>query len=94
MLRGDGKNIIIQEIVPDSPAASQKDIHPGDRILAVAQDQGPAVPVESGNLDQAAALIHGPAGTIVYLTLVSAGEDDSHARVVRFVRAALKAPPY
>jgi hypothetical protein len=94
MLRVDGKNIIVQELVPDTPAASQKDIHAGDRILAVAQEDGPAVPVESAKLDQAVDLIHGPAGTIVYLTLVSAGEDDSHARVVRFVRAALKAPPY
>jgi hypothetical protein len=94
MLRVDGKKIIVQEIVPDTPAASQKDIHAGDRILAVAQEHGPAVPVESAKLDQAVDLIHGPAGTIVYLTLVSAGEDDSHARGVRFVRAALKAPPY
>ena len=94
MLRVDGKNIIVQEIVSDTPAASQKDIHAGDRILAVTQDRGSAVPVEGGKLDQAVDLIHGPAGTIVYLTLVSAGEDDPHARVVRFVRAALKAPPY
>ena len=94
MLRVDGKNIIVQEVLPDSPAASQKDIHAGDRILAVAQDHGPAVPVESGKLDQAVDLIHGPAGTTVRLTIVPAGEDGSHARVVSFVRAELKEPPY
>ena len=92
-LRVDGENIVIQEIVPGLPAAAQKDIHVGDRIIAVAQDTGPAVPVQGGKLAQAVALIHGPAGTTVRLTLVSSGEDDSHARVVSFVRAELKAPP-
>jgi serine/threonine protein kinase len=92
-LKVDRENIIIQEIVPGLPAAAQKDIHVGDRIIAVAQDTGPAVPVHGGQLAQAVALIHGPAGTTVRVTLVSSGEDDSHARVVSFVRAELKAPP-
>jgi serine/threonine protein kinase len=91
-LRMDGENIIIQEIVPGSPAAAQKDIHAGDRIIAVAQETGPAVPVHSAQLAQAIALIHGPAGTTVRLTLVSSGEDDSHARVVSLERAELKTP--
>ncbi len=92
-LRVDGENIVIQEIIPGLPAAAQKDIHVGDRIIAVAQDTGPAVPVRGGQLAQAIALIRGPVGTTVRLTLVSSGEDDSHARVVSFVRAELKAPP-
>jgi len=92
-LRVDGENIVIQEIIPGLPAAAQKDIHVGDRIIAVAQDTGPAVPVQGGKFAQAVDLIHGPAGTTVRLTLVSSGEDDSHARVVSFVRAELKAPP-
>jgi tRNA A-37 threonylcarbamoyl transferase component Bud32 len=92
-LRVDGVNIVVQEIIPGSPAAVQKDIHVGDRIIAVAQDTGPAVPVQGGQLAQAVALIHGPAGTTVRLTLVSSGEDDSRARVVSFVRAELKTPP-
>jgi hypothetical protein len=92
MLRVDGEKIIVQEIVPGSPAAAQKDIHAGDRIVAVAQDTGPAVPVHGGKLAQAVDLIHGPVGTTVRVTLVSSGEDDSHARVVSFVRAELKLP--
>jgi tRNA A-37 threonylcarbamoyl transferase component Bud32 len=93
-LRVDGENIIVGDIVPGMPAAAQKDIHAGDRIIAVAQDTGPAVPVHGGKLARAVALIHGPAGTTVRMTLVSSGEDDSHARIVSFVRAELKAPPY
>jgi serine/threonine protein kinase len=92
-LRVDGENIVVQEIIPGLPAAAQKDIHVGDRIIAVAQDTGPAVPVHGGQLGQAVALMRGTAGTTVRLTLVSSGEDDSHARVVGFVRAELKAPP-
>ncbi|MFZ0826585.1 MAG: DUF6263 family protein [Verrucomicrobiia bacterium] len=91
-LRVDRENIIIQEIVPGLPAAAQKDIHVGDRIIAVAQDTGPPVPVHGGQLAEAVALMHGPVGTTVRLTLVASGEDDSHARVVSFVRAEAKAP--
>ena len=92
-LRVDGENIVLQEIIPGLPAAAQKDIHVGDRIIAVAQDTGPAVPVHGGQLAQAVALIHGPAGTTVRLTIVSAGEDDSRARDVSLVRAELIASP-
>ncbi|MDR3458165.1 MAG: protein kinase [Verrucomicrobiae bacterium] len=93
-LRADGGHIIVQEIIPGTPAAAQKDIHAGDRIIAVAPDTGPAVPVQDGNIAHAAALIQGLAGTTVRLTLVSAGDDDSHARVVSVVRAELKLPPH
>ena len=90
----DGENIVVQDIVPGSPAAAQKDIHIGDRIIAVAEDTGSAVPVQSEKLAPAAALIRGPAGTTVRLTVVSSGEDDSRARIVSFVRAELKTPPH
>jgi hypothetical protein len=93
LLRVDGQNIVIQGIVPGSPAAAHADIHVGDRIIAVAQDAGPAVPVPSGKLAQAVDLIRGHAGATVRLTIVSAGEDDSRARVVSLVRAELKISP-
>ena len=92
-LGADGKNIIVRGILPNSPAAAQTDLHVGDRIIAVAQDTGPAVPVQSSTLAQAVALIRGPAGTTVRLTIVSPGEDDSRARIASFVRAELKIPP-
>jgi hypothetical protein len=89
----EGQSIIVRGIVPDSPAAAQKNIHVGDRITAVAQDKESAVPVRSGQLAQAVALIRGPKGTRVSLTIIPFGEDDSRARVVSFVRGELKALP-
>jgi len=89
-LANKGTNIIVSAIVPNSPAAAQKDLHIGDRILAIAQDTGPAVPVESGKLAAAAALIRGALGTTVRLTIVSPQEEVAHARVVSFVRTDLR----
>ena len=88
------RNLVVIGIVPGSPAAAQKEMHVGDRILAVAQDIGPMVPVQSDKTAQALAMIRGPAGTTVRLTIASAGEDDSHARVVSFVRTEIKLPPH
>ena len=83
----EGKNIVVKSILPDSPAAAHKDIHVGDRIMAIAQDKEP--PVAVGNLAQTVPLLRGPAGTTVRLTLASEG--DSRPRVVSFVRAEIKA---
>jgi thiol-disulfide isomerase/thioredoxin len=84
-----GENIIVKDILPDSPAAAQKSMHVGDKIVAVAQDK--EAPVQLQNLAQAVPLLRGAPGTTVRLTIVPAGEDSSQARVVSFVRAELKA---
>ena len=86
-----GTNIVVRSIIPDSPAAVQKSVHAGDQILAVAQDKEPAVQVQSGKLAQALAMIRGPKGTTVRLTIVPAGEDMSRVQVLSFVRGELKA---
>src|SRR5260370_29739185 len=46
----DGQHIIIRKILPDSPAASQPDVHVGDRITAIAQHKKAAVQVQNGDL--------------------------------------------
>jgi hypothetical protein len=89
-LRADGSNIVVQAIIPGSPAAHQKDLRAGDRVLAVAQETGPAVPVASGQMRQAVAMIRGAEGTIVRLTVVSPDEPESSACVVSLVRANLE----
>jgi hypothetical protein len=93
-LRVEGENLIVDGIISGSPAANQKDLHAGDRILAIAQESGPAMPVETSKLDQTLARIRGPAGTTVRLTVVPAGEDASRAHVVSLIRAELKALPH
>ncbi len=89
-LRAEGQNIVVNRILPDTPAAAQKDLHVGDRIVAVAQGQERAVQVQ--NIMQAARSIRGPKGTMVRLTIIPAGEDDSHVRVLSFVRGEVKLP--
>jgi thiol-disulfide isomerase/thioredoxin len=86
----EGQNIVVKRILPDSPAAAQHDLRVGDRIIAVAQNQETAAPVPGRNLARTIPLIRGPKGTTVRLTIASAGEDDSRARVVSFVRGELK----
>ena len=88
----NGTNIVVRSILPDSPAAAQKNIHAGDRIMAVAQDKEPAVQVQSAKLAQALHLIRGPKGTTVRLTIIPAGEDASRVQVVSFVRGDLELP--
>jgi hypothetical protein len=92
MLREDKGNIFIQEIIPGSPAAAQKDIHAGDRIVSIAQGDGPAVDVKDLKSAKVIELIRGQAGTTVRLTIASPGEDAAHARVVSVDRAELKLP--
>ena len=95
LLQAMGTNLVVAGIVRDTPAASPSEpIYVGDRILAIAQDGKPAVPVDASKLNQAIDMIRGPAGTVVSLTLVSRGDDDSQARVVRLTRAVLKMPPH
>jgi len=89
VLSVEGQNIVVKRILPDTPAAAQKDLHAGDRIMAVAQDKEPAVQV--GKLAQTTPLLRGPMGTTVRLTIVPAGEDDSQSRVVTFVRGHVEA---
>jgi peroxiredoxin len=91
VLGTEGQNIVVIKILPDSPAAAQHDLRVGDRILAVAQENEPAVRVRSGMLAQTIPLIRGPQGTTVRLTIVSSGEDESRARVMSFVRGEVKA---
>jgi C-terminal processing protease CtpA/Prc len=67
-LRVVGEKIVVNRIIPDTPAASQKDLHAGDRIVAVARDKEPAVQVT--NIMQATRLIRGQKGTTVRLTII------------------------
>jgi len=81
--------LVVFKILPDSPAAGNKAIHVGDRILAVAQADGTAVDVKHASIEKAVSLIRGPAGTEVRLTLLRPGKDPSEAYAVSLTRGEL-----
>ncbi len=89
VLKAEQQKVLVNHILPDTPAAHQKGLQVGDRILAIAQDKEP--PALVTNIAQAASLIRGPKDSTVSLTVISAGEDESKARVVSFVRVKLNA---
>lgn len=80
----------VQSVVPESPGAltsfegagpdDRPGLLPGDRIIAVDGQEVVGLPVE-----QVAAIIRGPAGTQVELTVLRAGEDPDQDRELTFV---------
>jgi C-terminal processing protease CtpA/Prc len=89
-LRTEGADFIVAGVLPDSPAAASRSIHPGDRIVAVAEDEGAAVQTKGMGLAQVAGMIRGPTGTAVRITVVPAGKADSESKVVIIVRGTLR----
>ncbi len=81
----------IRELVPGGPALRSGQLKPGDRIVAVAQDDKEPVDMVEMPLPRAVELIRGPKGTVVNLTVIPAGSaDDSVRKVVRIVREEIK----
>jgi thiol-disulfide isomerase/thioredoxin len=85
-----GEDLLVNFLTPDAPAASSHAIHVGDRIIAVAQENGPDVQVKGLKINEVVPLIRGPKGTSVRLTIVPPNKDDSQAYVVSLVRGELK----
>lgn len=81
----------IRKLVPGGPAAKSGKIKEKDRILSVAQGDGPFVDVVDMNLNKAVQLIRGPKGTEVRLTIVPADAPDPSVRkVVALVRDTIR----
>ncbi len=81
----------IRELVPGGPASLSGQLNIGDRIVGVAQgDNGVMTDVMGWRLDDAVALIRGPADTVVLLDVlpVDAGPD-SRRKLVSLVRKAI-----
>ena len=89
-LRTDGDYLAVAELLPDGSAAASRAIHVGDRIVAVAQEDGEDVRVKGWKITEVVPLLRGPKGTTVRLTIVPAGKDESQAVVVSLVRGELK----
>jgi len=87
----EGDGFVVKAVLPDSPAATNGAVHVGDRLVDVAQGDGPAVPVVGKSIDEVVRLIRGAKGTAVRLTVVPAKKDAAQAYVVRLVRGEIKA---
>ncbi len=81
----------IRELVPGGPAERSGSLHPGDRIISVAQDGKEPVDIANMPLSRATELIRGPKGTTVELTVVAADAvRESEPKTVRIVRDEVK----
>ena len=81
----------ISKLMPGGPAAKDKQLKPGDRIVAVAQSNLPPVDVIEMNLNKTVQLIRGPKGTEVQLTVIP--EHESAPRtVIRLIRDEIPLP--
>ncbi|OHE73994.1 MAG: hypothetical protein A2Y14_00010 [Verrucomicrobia bacterium GWF2_51_19] len=80
----------VNEIFPGSPSEKTKAILPGDKILAVGQEEGPMVDIVGMKLAKAVKLIRGPKGTIVRLLIEPANGDPSNRKTVTLTRDEIK----
>jgi carboxyl-terminal processing protease len=81
----------IRELVPGGPAERSGRLHPGDRIISVAQDGKEPVDIANMPLSRATELIRGAKGTTVELTIVTADAvRESEHKTVRIVRDEVK----
>lgn len=81
----------ISRLMPGGPAAKDKQLKPGDRIVAVAQSTQPPVDVIEMNLNKTVQMIRGPKGTEVQLTVIP--EHESAPRtVIRLIRDEIPLP--
>ena len=81
----------IRELVPGGPAGVSGELNIGDRITGVSQgENGVMIDVTGWRLDDAVALIRGPADTVVKLDVLpaDAGPDGRH-KLVSLVRKAI-----
>lgn len=80
----------VETIVEGGPASKSGQIHPGDRIIGVAQDGKKMEDVVGWTSQEIVGLIRGKRGTKVTIRLLGAGVSMSQARNVTLVRDVIK----
>ena len=81
----------IRALLPGGPAARSNQLKPGDRIIAVAQADKPAVEIKNMPLSRTVELIRGPKGTALTLTILAEGAPEgSLPKLVPLVRDEIK----
>jgi carboxyl-terminal processing protease len=91
VLQSQDDYVVVRTLVPGGPAAKAGQLSPGDRIVAVAQGNGPMVDVMGWRIDDVVQLVRGAKGTTVRLdTIPAANGIDGEHRVVSIVRDRVK----
>jgi len=89
-LAKDGEHIVINRVLPDTPAAASGGFHERDRLLAVAEGDGEVVKLDGRGVGEVATMLRGKRGTTLRLTIVPVGRAEADARVVSIVRGEIK----
>ncbi len=80
MLRDEDGYCVVQELIPGGPAETAGTLHPGDKIVEVAQEDGEPVDVVDLKISKIVKMIRGEPGTNVILTIVPADATDDAVR--------------
>ena len=91
LLRSEDGICKIQSLTVGGPAERSKQFKPNDKIIAVAQSNGPPVDVVDMKLNKVVEQIRGPKGTEVRLTVIpAAAADSSERKIVTIIREEIK----
>jgi carboxyl-terminal processing protease len=85
-LHYDNGYCTIKELTPGGPAARSGLLHPGDRIVAVAEDGQEAVEITNMPSYRSVRLIRGPKGSRVHLSIEPAEGDAADRKVITLTR--------
>ncbi len=89
LLQDEDGYCVIKELIPGGRAEMSGQVHPGDKIVEVAQKGEDPVVVVDMKLSKIVRMIRGPKGTEVYLTIEPA-DPAASSQVVRLVRDEIK----
>jgi carboxyl-terminal processing protease len=89
-LRSEDGYCTINRLVAGGPAEKSKKLKEKDRIVGVAQGEGPVVDVVEMSLNKVVQMIRGTKGTEVRLTVQPANQDASERYVLSLIRDEIK----
>jgi carboxyl-terminal processing protease len=91
LLGFEDNECVVKELIPGGPADLGKQLHPNDKIIAVAADNGEPIDVIGMKLRKVVDLIRGHKSTKVKLTVIPAGVTDGSVRKeITIVRDVVK----
>ncbi|MCC2636003.1 MAG: prc, partial [Ramlibacter sp.] len=91
VLQAEDEFTKVVRLVPAGPADKGKQLKPGDRIVAVAQDNEEFIDVVGWRIDEVVEKIRGPKGTTVRLQVIPASSvDETQTRTISIMRNTVK----